>query len=79
MVLGLGQEILALPGLNGGPGQVVLHLVPLDGQELEVLVRYPKLVDSLQESGIIFQPKAQYNTVHTVKILRSTNQPNFDH
>jgi len=54
MVLGLRQEILALPGLNGGPGQVVLHLVPLNGQELEVLVRYAKLVDSLQERSIMF-------------------------
>jgi hypothetical protein len=48
MILGLGQEILALPGLYGGPGQVVFHLVPLHGQELEVLVRYSQLVDSLQ-------------------------------
>ena len=47
MVLGLGQQVLTLSGLNGRPGQVVLHLVPLHRQELEVLVRYAQLVHRL--------------------------------
>jgi hypothetical protein len=39
VILRLRQQILTLPGLDGGASQVVLHAVALHGQVLEVLVR----------------------------------------
>lgn len=91
MVLGLTQQVLTLPRLYGCPAEVILLLVPLDGEVLEVLVTDAKLVDSLQHlrqrALLISQQlagqllKNQRNVVQDNRIMRcnsaSTQKSHF--
>lgn len=51
VVLRLAQQVLALPGLNGSLGEVVLHSISMDAEILEVPVSQAELVDSREHGG----------------------------
>lgn len=51
VVLRLAQQVLALPGLDGSLGEVVLHSISVDTEILEVPVSQAKLVDCREHGG----------------------------
>ena len=51
VILGLGQEVLALSGFDGCASQVILHAVSVHCEVLEVFVGQTQLVHGLEEEG----------------------------
>ena len=69
----LRQQILALPGLNGRSGQVILHLVTLNSQVLEILVGDAELMDSLQylfQCTLLIPEDRSYISVYNKSYVR---------